>query len=153
MIPDRNGFKAFFKQSEIPAGWSLKRLIRQNMRGEVCGLLAGEIATHILEGGEEGDIHFNRRSPDYVKAVGLCKLLPYGFKRELNFLARQTEQMLRTPRIWERVLELANLLEQHGSLDNGGQMIPFLPDPLRNWPKPLRRQAAVPLQPKLKLAA
>jgi hypothetical protein len=127
------------------------------MRGWVGALLAGEIATQILNGCEEGQVFLdwggNDEPEDCDKAVGICMLLPFRFDKEFDSVTKQTERILRTPEVWQRVLNLANLLEEKGILGREEEAIPFLPKPLRNWPKPPHRQIAEPLMPKLKLAA
>lgn len=104
---------------------------RRQIRANVCSLLAGSIADAIIDGFEVvvapecNEIGNN----DICNAEALCMLLPY--RSEFDFLAAETELLLRTPEIWDRVRKLAAALEAAGTLNDD---IPFLPDPIPNWP-------------------
>ncbi|WP_136526312.1 hypothetical protein [Geomonas ferrireducens] len=158
MKSDVDGFRAYTKMigTNIPNGRNVTRQLRREMRGWVCAVIAGDIATQILEGVKEGEIYLDSADEEFPcdidKAYGICGLLPFRFSKEFDNLAEQTERILRTPEVWGRVLNLANLLEDKGVVGEE-EMIPFLPHRLSDWPKAPHRQTAASLQPEFKLAA
>ncbi|HCE68190.1 MAG: hypothetical protein A2X82_15525 [Geobacteraceae bacterium GWC2_55_20] len=137
MSVNRTGYKKYI-QTRIVGKKSLMEE-RRWIRSGVCAALAGPIADAISDSVEIAlapecnEIGNN----DICDAEALCMLLPW--RNEYDFLAIETERLLRTPEIWKRVQDLAAALEVAGTLGNVDD-IPFLPDPIPNWPPtPYRR--------------
>lgn len=112
---------------------------RRRLRVNICSILAGPIADAIAAS-DKVDLIANPdrgKDDDLNKAEALCMLLPY--RNEYDFLATETERLLRTPEVWDSVLKLADALNKAGTLGNDDD-IPFLPDPIPTWPpSPYRR--------------
>jgi hypothetical protein len=117
----------------------------RHMRAHVCIQLAGKVAEQILDGIPSGEIwvdpsKWSDTPHDEHWAAAICRLLPY--RNEFDYLTTETERMLRTPEVWERVTKLADELEQHGVVGNDEDEIPFLPERLEGWPSSPRSKAA-----------
>jgi hypothetical protein len=120
---------------------------RRQLRAHICGCMAGPAADAILAGLdveaaldcwgvelEEGE--------DLTKAMGMARLLP--FRNEYDHAARVTEEALRCPDVWGRVIRLADELYRVGSMDD---VDPFLPQPTPGWPRPPQRRRSGTLDP------
>ena len=138
---NKAGLVSFIKQCERQAprynGCLLSTEVWRQLRVHVCSLLAGETAQAIYRSSLP---IFTRRCigmpTDLDYATAYCALLP--FRNEFDHLVSETERVLRLPEVWESVVKLANILEQVGTLGEGGKEIPYLPEPLKSWPKSLR---------------
>ena len=109
------------------------REIYRLIRAHICISCAGSMATAIITDSPIRSPHHWLAQEDSKMVIALCGLLPSGYQ-ELKYLDRQTERLLRTPDIWERVTNLAQSLHQAGEM-NADELGPFLPAPIPNWPK------------------
>ncbi len=112
---------------------------RRQLRAHVCAIMAGPVADAIHSGKDvEDELDWwdilPNRGDDLTTARAMTLLLP--FRREYEHAVRVTEDVLRRPEVWDRVLRLAAELERVGDLDD---VQPFLPDRLPEWPPSPRR--------------
>lgn len=118
--------------------------IRQEIRGLVAMNLAGPIADEILLGEVPyvWDTYVCEPNEDVAMAWGLVQLLPG--RKEADHLAEVTEQALRHPPIWKRVVALADALVTSGSLCDE-ELDKYLPPAAPDWPpSPRMKPIALP---------
>jgi hypothetical protein len=120
-----------------PNGRKLVENYRRKIRAHVCATLAGPIADEIVKGVIEGEIWLVSYAinDDVASAEVTCRLLP--FCREFQYHAIETELLLRTPEVWDRVIKLADALEQAGRIDYDDMSL-YLPKTIKDWPKSAR---------------
>jgi hypothetical protein len=103
------------------------------VRLRVCGALAGPIAETYYQGREFdvwGTDGWLDRESDVEIAPGLAGLLPY--RSEFEHACMMTCDALRRPKVWSRVLELADELERKGNMSLDA-IAEFLPTPDVGW--------------------
>lgn len=130
MSADRNSFRAYVNQLSK----AMKRELRRSFRAHACGTLAGPMADAILQGEIDAETYLESDCyhPDDISiSEATTWLLP--FRNEFDYLTTVTKQALRTLEIWERVLKLADALEQAGTMEN--DIDDYLPERVPNWPK------------------
>lgn len=139
-VVDKKPFQSVMKL--IP-GWKKRSEIRRHIRAHVCGALAGNVAEVIFRGEDEmcleSDSCWSGTPDDVAFADAMSWLLPSW--KEFDRLVTETERLLRTPEIWQRVLNLADVLNREGKLEED---IPFLPEFNRAWPASQRNRQPEP---------
>jgi hypothetical protein len=136
---DRKGFDALMRQIQsqlvgLGARHARRHVAesRRMVRLLACGCLAGPAAEQILKGEEvwlEEPDDYGDQMDDIAKAQAYSWLLPW--RNEYEHACSVTEEALRRPDIWERVIRLADELERVGDMEDFDG---FLPDPMREWP-------------------
>lgn len=127
-IPDTNRFSKImlnFGKYEVAEE-------RRKIRAYIVGTLAGIVAEVVFGKGER---KIDSPNHDVEIAKAMSCFLPRPDESE--YLANETERVLREPEIWEKVLCLARALELSGALEDH-ELRSFLPKKRKNWPSPRR---------------
>lgn len=114
----------------------IKDAMNREVRAQMCGFLAGPIATQIFLD-EDVDAHdsFCRYTEggDVAVSLAISNFLPRQAVVEFDHAAKIVEQILLTPEIWAQVSKLAERLEEVGDM-NGDEVYDYLPESLDGWP-------------------
>lgn len=134
-IPDKVGFEEFLSLYKTRGGIEAVEEVKRQVRVEICSALAGPAAEAMYLQKDPGlFIELEQAaSGDVIKAHALSELLSDEF--EYASLLRQTCELIEQPDVWSNILLLADALEQSGTLGEGEDEIPHLPESLDGWPK------------------
>lgn len=101
---------------------------RRDIRAHIVGLLGGPVATCLFNG-DAAALHTLAELDDVARAARLGRFLCAPDALPTCFAL--TAQVLRQEDIWERVMQLADRLEQHGELR--ANLRSLLPPALPGW--------------------
>lgn len=134
-IANRKNFSAMVKSI---AGFlkNYRNDLNRVLRAQICGNLAGPIATGIFYDQEaclESSPCKYQEGGDIAFSIALSMFLPQSSARELLHAKCIVKELLQTPSIWTTIQTLALALERQGEMDSS-KLEPFLPEQLDNWP-------------------
>lgn len=134
-IANRKNFSASVKSI---AGFlkGYRNDLNRILRAQICGNLAGPIATSIFYG-QEACIDSSpckyQEGGDVAVSIALSMLLPQSSTRELCHAQGLVQEILLTPALWTLIENLALELERRGDMGSS-EVGPFLPEQLDTWP-------------------
>ena len=106
---------------------------KQEIKGQICGILAGPVADMIIDTDYDALAQSDTPHSDIDKAMGLSKLLGRRHEAVYDHLITVTLSTLKTARVWDAVLRISDALERTGNLE-GDELSALLPAPLVGWP-------------------